>query len=173
MATGLSQTQPELLPHGLQLLEFATVLELIASRAASAAGAAHVRGLRPSAVAASARERLTLTDEMVTLVLREDWIPPRIPDASPGLSRLAIEGSVLDEADLLEQASLLSASRRVRSDLRRDPGGLPGLTRLSEALLTETHLEERLARSFAASGELADGASRELGRVRGELRGSR
>lgn len=173
MATGLIPTMPDLLPRGLQLLEFATVLEAIGSHAVSAAGVAHVRNLRPSADLATARERLALTDEMVTLVMRHDWIPPRIPDALPGLSRLSIEGSVLDEAALLALAELLSASRRVRSDLRRDSGAFPGLTQLSEALLAEPGLEERLLGSFAVSGQLADGASRELRRVRGELRGSR
>jgi DNA mismatch repair protein MutS2 len=110
---------------------------------------------------------------MVTLVMRHDWIPPRIPDALPGLRRLSVEGSVLDEADLLALAELLSASRRVRSDLRRDPGALPGLTQLSEALVAEPGLEERVLGSFGVSGQLADGASGELRRVRGELRGSR
>jgi DNA mismatch repair protein MutS2 len=80
---------------------------------------------------------------------------------------------VLDEASLLAQAGLLSASKRARSDMRRDPGALPGLAQLSEVLLTEPRLEQRLVGSFAASGELADRASRELRRIRGELRGSR
>ncbi len=173
MAAGLIPTMPDLLPHGLQLLEFATVLEAIGSHAVSTAGVAHVRNLRPAADLTTARERLALTDEMVTLVMRHDWIPPRIPDALPGLRRLSVEGSVLDEADLLALAELLSASRRVRSDLRRDPGALPGLTQLSEALVAEPGLEERVLGSFAVSGQLADGASGELRRVRGELRGSR
>jgi len=172
VAAGLRKS-PNTLPRGLQLLEFASVLDVIAAHTMSPAGADHVRGLRPSAIPGVARDRLALTDEMITLVLRHEWSPPRIPNALPGLARLAIEGSVLDEADLLEQAGLLSASRRVRSELRRDPRNLPGLTLLSERLLAESHLEERLLGSFAASGELADGASRELGRVRSELRGSR
>ena len=173
MASGLIPPTQDSLPHGLQLLEFATVLDTIASHASSVGGADHVKRIRPTADPALARQRLVLTDEMVTLVLRHDWSPPGIPDALPGLRRLAIEGSVLDEPGLLAQAGLLSASRRVRADLRRDPGGLPGLTNLSEALVSESELEERLLRSFAASGELADRASRDLGRVRGELRGSR
>ncbi len=173
MAPGLNKTTEDSLPHGLRLLEFATVLDAIASHAVSKAGVVHVTGLRPSADLSVVRDRLALTDEMVTLVLRFDWTPPHIPDAVPGLRRLAVEGSVLDESGLLAQAGLMSASRIARADLRRDPDTLPGLAQLSEALLTEPRLEERLVRSFAASGELADGASRELRRVRGELRGSR
>jgi len=173
VASRLIPPTQDSLTHGLQLLEFATVLDTIASHASSVGGADHVKRIRPTADPALARQRLVLTDEMVTLVLRHDWSPPGIPDALPGLRRLAIEGSVLDEPGLLAQAGLLSASRRVRADLRRDPGGLPGLTILSEALVSESDLEERLLRSFAASGELADRASRDLGRVRGELRGSR
>ncbi len=89
MASGLIPPTQDSLPHGLQLLEFATVLDTIASHASSVGGADHVKRLRPTADPALARQRLVLTDEMVTLVLRHDWSPPGIPDALPGLLRLA------------------------------------------------------------------------------------
>ena len=173
MASGLSEPERRLLPHGLQVLEFAVVLKGIASHATSEVGARHLQGLRPSGDLAVARERLAQTDEMISLVLRHDWFPPRIPDALPVLRRLAVDGSVLEESELLELAGLLSASRRSRSDLRRDPEGLPRLTKLAGTLIDESRVEERLVGSFASSGELADGASRELRQIRGELRGSR
>ncbi|MFQ5529751.1 MAG: Smr/MutS family protein [Gemmatimonadota bacterium] len=173
MATGLTGQAPAALPHGLQVLEFAEVLRAVASHAASAAGVAHLLDLRPSSTPSLARERLAQADEMVSLVLRHDWVPARIPNVLPALRRLAVAGSVLDEDDLLAVAALLAASRSVRADLRRDPRGLPRLAALAESLVADAQLEKRIAGSFAASGGLADGASRELRRLRGELRGSR
>lgn len=164
---------PAGLPHGLRVMEFGTALEAVAAHAATAAGAAHVRGLRPSGDPDVARSRLDTTDEMVSLVLRHDWAVPAIPELGGALERLSVAGSALDEAQLIAVGRLLAASRQARSDLRRDPDGLTRLHRLAEALVAERGLEKRVQESFAASGELADGASADLRRIRRELRGAR
>ena len=173
MAAGLTGESSAALSHGLRVLEYPAVLQAISSHAGTDAGVAHVAGLRPTRDPAVARERLALTNEMVSLVLRHDWSPVRIPDATPALRRLKVAGSVLDEDDLRGVAALLNASKRVRGDLRRDPEGLPRLTDLAASLVVDAPLEKRLTDSFAASGGLADGASKQLRRLRGELRGSR
>ncbi len=173
MATGLTGESSAALSHGLRVLEFPAVLRAVASHALTDVGAAHLTDLCPTGDPAAARERLALTNEMVSLVLRYDWTPPQIPDATPILRRLTVAGSVLDEEGLLAVAALLNASKRVRGDLRRDPDGLPRLTDLAAGLVVDAPLEKRLTDSFAASGGLADGASKELRRLRGDLRGSR
>jgi DNA mismatch repair protein MutS2 len=154
-------------------MEFGAALEAVAAHAATAAGAAHVRGLRPSGDPDMARSRLDTTDEMVSLVLRHDWAVPTIPELGGALERLSVAGSALDEAQLIAVGRLLAASRQVRSDLRRDPDGLARLHRLAEVLVAEGGLEKRVQESFAASGDLADGASAELRRIRRDLRGAR
>ena len=161
------------LPHGLRVMEFAAVLEAVASHASAPAGAEHVRRLRPTADPDVARMRLDTCDEMISLVLRHDWLAPAIPEVETALERLAVSGSSLDEAQLLAVGRLLVSSRQARADLRRDAEGLPRLAELSERLLSERRLEERLQESFGAAGELVDGASQVLRRLRRDLRGSR
>ena len=161
------------LPHGLRVMEFAAALEAVAAHASNPAGAEHVRRLRPSADPDLARKRLDACDEMISLVLRHDWVAPTIPEVDAALERAAVAGSALDEAQLAAIGRLLLSSRQGRADLRRDPEGLPRLYELSERLLSERRLEERLQESFGASGELVDGASPALGRLRRDLRGSR
>lgn len=163
---------PEL-PHGLRVMEFAAVLDAVASHAGTAAGKEHVRALRPSRDVDAARERLEATDEMISLVLRHDWRSSAIPDVAGTIDRLAVAGSVLDEDGLRALGLLLTASRRSRSDLRREPDALSRLHGLAERLVVDRELEERLQESFGAAGELVDSASEELHRLRRDLRGSR
>jgi DNA mismatch repair protein MutS2 len=154
-------------------VEFAAVLEAVASHASAPAGADHVRRLRPTSDPDTARSRLAACDEMISLVLRHDWVVPTIPDVDTALKRLTVPGSSLDEAQLAAVGRLLVSSRQARADLRRDAEGLPRLYGLSERLVTERRIEERIQDSFGAAGELVDGASPALRRLRRDLRGSR
>lgn len=154
-------------------MEFGAALEAVAAHAATRAGAAHVRGLRPARDPDAARARLDTTDEMVSLVMRHDWAVPAIPETGGALERIAVEGSALDEDQLIGIGRLLASSRQTRSDLRRDPEGLPRLHALAGELFAERALEERLRESFGSTGELVDSASPALRRIRRELRGSR
>jgi DNA mismatch repair protein MutS2 len=154
-------------------MEFAAVLDAVASHASSRPGAEHVRRLRPTPDPDVARGRLDTCDEMISLVLRHDWTAPAIPEVDAPLERLVVAGSTLEEAQLVALGRLFVSSRQARADLRRDPEGLPRLYALSERLLSERRLEERLQESFGASGELVDAASPALRRLRRELRGSR
>ncbi|MFW6039644.1 MAG: hypothetical protein ACOC9N_01040, partial [Gemmatimonadota bacterium] len=147
------------LPHGLRVMEFAAALEAVAAHASNPAGAEHVRRLRPSGDPDVARARLDACDEMISLVLRHDWVAPTIPDVGVALERAAVAGSALDEAQLVAVGRFLVSSRQARADLRRDPDGLPRLHQLSERLVSERRLEQRLQASFGAAGELVDGAS--------------
>lgn len=161
------------LPHGLRVMEFGAALDAVAAHASTGAGADHVRALRPVRDPDAARARLDTTDQMVSLVMRHDWVVPALPDLRGALERLGVVGSTLDEAQLVAVGRLLASSRHARSDLRRDREGLPQLHALAEALIVERAVETKLQESFGATGELVDSASPELRRIRRELRGSR
>lgn len=160
--------------HALRLLEFPRALELVADQASSSLGAQRVRALRPLSRRADVEEALALADDAVTFLLRtSDWAPPPIPDVRGALKRLAIDGSVLDEAALRDVAILLSSSRRARQDLVRRSEDFRRLGELGRRLTERAKEEERLERSIDPSGEVADGASAALGRLRREMRGAR
>ncbi|MFQ5889064.1 MAG: endonuclease MutS2 [Gemmatimonadota bacterium] len=160
--------------HALRCLEFTRVLELIARNATSELGARHVLTLRPLAAGEAVREALRTADEMVGFLLRDEgWSPPSIPDLAPALRRLRAEGSILEPGELVGASTLLSSARRARGDLRRHPDRQPRLSELAGGLLEAPAEQERIARSFDATGSVADGASRELKRIRRALRDSR
>jgi DNA mismatch repair protein MutS2 len=160
--------------HALRLLEFPRALELVAGRAGSSLGAERVRALRPLSNRDDVEEALAAADDMVTFLFRtSEWAPPPIPDARGALRRLDVEGSVLDEAGLRDLAILLSSSRRARQDLVRRSDDFHRLAVLGGRLVERKKEEERLERSIDPSGEVADGASPALGRLRRQMRGER
>lgn len=160
--------------HALRLLEFPRALELVAGHAGSSLGAERVRALRPLSHREDVEEALAAADDMVTFLLRtSEWVPPPIPDARGALRRLDVDGSVLDEAALKDVGVLLSSSRRARHDLVRRSDDFRWLAALGERLLERKTEEERLERSIDPSGDVADGASPALGRLRRQMRAER
>jgi DNA mismatch repair protein MutS2 len=160
--------------HALRLLEFPRALDLVARHAVSSLGAERVRALRPLSTSSDVEEALAAADDMATFLLRtSDWVPPPLPDARGALRRLEVEGSVLDEAALGDLAALLSSSRRARRDLVRRSDDHRRLAALGRRLLERAKEEERLLRSIDASGEVADGASPALAKLRKQMRSER
>ncbi len=160
--------------HALEVIEYRRVLELVADRATSELGAERIHRLRPASDPDAVRQGLDAAEEMLAFVREaEAWGPPRIPDLRPVLDRLGVEGSVLDENGLTGIARLLASGRAARRDLPTGDGDAPRLSALSDRLLREPDLQERLERSFDDAGEVADAASKKLRRVRSELRDAR
>src|SRR3954470_6825226 len=88
--------------HALGILEFPRLLDLVAERAASAPGAAHVRALAPS------RDLAWLETEhrrvaAVRSLLGGDpaWSPEPVPDLAGAIQRLRVVGSVWNGLELL------------------------------------------------------------------------
>ncbi|MEN8144284.1 MAG: Smr/MutS family protein [Gemmatimonadota bacterium] len=160
--------------NALELLDWPDVLEVISVEAATEAGREHVRRLRPGWDLDAAELALSRADEMLGLLLTEpEWAVPPIPDVRPCLKRLAVEGTVLAGEELTGLSVLLASARRARSDLGRLAADRPLLQEIRSDLLENRPVEERLTRSFDASGELADSASPRLKKIRGSLRRDR
>ena len=155
--------------HALRVIEFDRVLAAIGERAVSEAGRAAVHGLRPLADAASAVRSLAAVHELRELIESGDgWALDTIAPLDGALRRLAIEDAALEPPQLLACAQVMAVARAVRRlDARLDPDGLPA--EHVSRLWGEAALEKRIARTFDATGAVADGASPELGRIRRAL----
>lgn len=161
--------------HALEALEFPRILDVVAGHATSEAGADAVKGLRPSASRDEVVDRLELTHEMVGWLLREnDWSPPLIPELRKPLQRLGVEGSVWSERDLTLALRLLRSARSVRRSILPRASDLPRLSAIVQGLLKDEDLQARLESTLDEEAEvLRDDASRELGRLRREIRSFR
>jgi DNA mismatch repair protein MutS2 len=162
--------------HALTVLEFERVLELVAGRASSAAGAARVRELRPTTVVAEADVEHARVTAMRSLRDSErGWSPEPIPELQRAFERLRVAGAPLDAEDLLGVAQLLRSGRLTLDSLRasdRPPMAVAQLATLREALLSDAAAEQAIARVVTEDGSVRDDASPALRRLRRELRAS-
>jgi DNA mismatch repair protein MutS2 len=160
--------------HALITLQFPEVLDLVARFASSSLGGAAVRALQPDDDAAWIAEELRRVDQMVGLLLRaEDWFVPAIPDLHGALKRLGVEGSVWDGPALRDAGELLRSARAVRRTLLQHTNDYPLLAALAQRLVRLDDIEEELRTAIDEAGQVRDHASRELARLRADIRGAR
>ena len=156
--------------HALTVLEFREALAVIAARAASPLGRAAVLALTPASHAEDVRRELgRVSETQLFLIDRPGWGMPAVPDARLAIERLCLEGSVLEPLDLFAVGVLLASSRALAREMDAgDPH--PTLAPVHALLHEDQATEETLARTVDEEGQILDTASKELRRVRGELR---
>ena len=161
-----SPLPPDRSDDGLETVEFGAVLGLVAGYAAGPLGAARVRARRPTLDLDWVRLELARVGEVAALIRRGDaLLSEAVPDVSRALSRLRIEGSVLEGSDLVAILRVLGVARRIQADLRRVADTAPLAAALSHPL-TDKSIERRLEQSLDADGSLLDTASPALAAAR-------
>jgi DNA mismatch repair protein MutS2 len=162
--------------HALAVLEFQRTLDVVAGHASSAAGAAHIRELRPAdEVAEIEREHARVTAMRALVSADSPWSPEAVPDVARSLSRLRVAGTALPGPELLAVLVLLRSSRRTAEalrDARRPPVATAVLAPIAANLVSAKQEEGALERILADDGSVRDDASPQLRRLRRELRGA-
>ena len=161
-------------PHGLSILEFPRVLDLVAGHASSEAGTSRIRDMSPR----TDREWIENEHARVAAVRSlisadEPWHPSPIVDVTAALERVRIEGVSLSGPELLGIATLLRSSRLTTAALRdpKRPAIVRGvLDPLVARLYTQRGLEDEIVKTIDDDGQVRDDASPTLRRIRRELR---
>jgi DNA mismatch repair protein MutS2 len=161
-------------PHGLSVLEFPRVIDIVAGHASSELGAARVRTLEPR------NDRLWLESEHArvaavksVIIGDEPWYPSPIVDVGAGLHRLRVEGVSLAATELLGIGVLLRSSRLTAlalRDERRPAVARAVLAALVGRLYSSKTLEDSIGRVLNDDATVRDDASPALRRIRRELR---
>ncbi|HEX4622016.1 MAG TPA: hypothetical protein VH208_10660, partial [Myxococcaceae bacterium] len=160
-------------PSVLDTLEFHTALGRVAEHAQGPLGAARVASRRPSLEAALIREMLAQVAELAGQLITDESIRAEaVPDVTPALELLMVEGSALEPAALLDLLALVTASRAVGTELKRLEHLAPRTAALRVDPLPKT-LEPRLQASIGPDGSVLDGASPDLARARKAVREAR
>ncbi|HET9424984.1 MAG TPA: endonuclease MutS2 [Gemmatimonadaceae bacterium] len=161
-------------PHGLSILEYPRVLDIVAGHASSDAGGQRVRSYAPRTDREWLENEHARVAAVRTLVSAEEpWHPYPIADVSAALSRLRVEGVALGGPELNGIGTLLRSSRLTTVALRDQKR--PAITRavlepLIARLYTQRGLEDEIVRALDDDGEVRDDASPSLRRIRRELR---
>jgi len=160
-------------PSVLATLEFPAALERVALHAAGPLGRDRVRARTPATDAATIRAALAQVSELASLLLTDDTLRAEpVPDLTPLLDLLRVEGSALDGPAFTLLHSALAAARVVAGDLGRLAGRAPRTAALRVDPPPKA-LETRLGAAIGPDGEVQDGASRDLARARASVREAR
>src|SRR5437899_12351439 len=160
-------------PSVLETLEFPAALQRVAAHAAGPLGAARVTRRSPAIDPDAIRAALAQVAELAALLLTDDAIRAEpVPDITAALELLGVPGSALEGAALARLGSALAAARIVAGHLGRLAAEAPRTAALRVAPPPK-ELEQRLAVSLDADGQVQDGASRTLARARRAVREAR
>ena len=160
-------------PSVLDTLEFHAALARVAEHARGPLGAARIRSRRPSFDPDAITRSLAQVAELQALLITDEGITAEpVPDATPALDLLAVPGSALEPALLLDVLALAGAARLVGSELKRLEHLAPRTGALRVDPLPKA-LEPRLAQSLGPDGAVLDGASPDLAKARKAVREAR
>lgn len=154
----------------LAALEFDRVLSLLSGETVTPPGSALALALRPSFDPAEVERENRLAAAMAGFWESRGALPfGLVPDPSPMLLRLEIEGSVLAPLEVLDLVTLMKAGRSLKSALTEARTECPALFDIARDLPDLGNLVRFLDGKIAATGEMEDGASDELRAVRQEI----
>jgi DNA mismatch repair protein MutS2 len=160
-------------PSVLETLEFPAALERVAAHAAGPLGAVRVLGRSPAIDPAAIRAALAQVAELAALLLTDDAIRAEpVPNIGAAVDLLGVPGSALEGPALAQLKGALAAARVVAADLARLADDAPRTAAL-RVDPPPKELEQRLAVSLDAEGQVLDGASRLLARARRAVREAR
>jgi DNA mismatch repair protein MutS2 len=156
----------------LNVLEWPQVVELLAQQATNNMGRdrCHETPIHTKLDEVSAA--LRLTTECKDLLRVAGGMPlGGILDIRPAIKR-ADQGVTLNGEELLAIASTVRAGKVVKDFLSERQEAFPALYELAEPIATLGDLGHAIISTFDASGEVADSASAELGKIRNRIRES-
>ncbi len=160
--------------HALDVLQLPAALAIVAEHASSTLGAEAVRGLEPASELGRVRAELERVDAAMVFLTRTDgWAVPAIPDVRTELKRLAKPGSLWEERTLLEGARLIRSSATTRDVLRKHLDHIEPLRPLTHRLVELPHRAAAIETAIDEAAEVNDTASKELARIRRQLRDQR
>jgi len=157
-------------PHTLKVLEYAKILEQLAGHCAFSGGVEMARSLLPSDDLKTIQTHLAQTAEAFRLLEQKNDVSfGGVRDLRQYLDK-AERGSMLFAPDLVEIKNTLLRARSLRTLLVRLEQSFPLLAEMAHNIEPCDHVSAAIARCINERGEVVDGASDALGRIRQELR---
>lgn len=159
--------------HALEVLQYPQTLDIVAGFASSPLGADRVRSLTPSDALIWIDAELSRVDELMRTIRRgPGWVMPAIPDCAAALRRLAAQGSVLDAPELRDVADLCDAAGAAKTLLRALAERMPTLASATDRLHPLEPVVRQIRHAVDENGVVRDNASKDLARLRREMRGA-
>ncbi|MEZ4673606.1 MAG: Smr/MutS family protein [Caldilineaceae bacterium] len=156
-------------PHTLRVLEYNKILMRLAAHCAFSGGADRAQALLPSDDLETVRTWLAQTAEAFKLLeQKQDINFGGVKDLSMQLNK-AERGALVLAPEFLEVKHTLQRARALRTLLMRLEHAFPLLAEMAQNIQPCEHVIAEISRCINERGEVVDGASDELRRIRGEL----
>ncbi len=156
--------------HALRVLEFDSVLEMLAANAATEMGAALARALAPAETLLEAERRQTETAEARLLLDSFGGMPFGGAKDLLGHIDKAVLAGVLNGRELLDVSDTLGSAERLQKFLRKHADTAPDLARAAGNLHPDAALARAITEAIDDVAEVRDSASDKLARIRRDLR---
>lgn len=157
-------------PHTLKVLEYNKILDRLATHCAFSGGADMALSLLPSDDLPTVRTWLAQTAEAYRLLEQKNDIHfGGVRDLSPLLDK-AERGAMILAPEFLEVKFTLQRARGLRNLLLRLEHAFPLLAAIAQNIEPCDHVVAEISRCVSDRGEVVDGASETLARIRAELR---
>ncbi|MGH7836818.1 MAG: endonuclease MutS2, partial [Candidatus Binataceae bacterium] len=159
------------MPHSAEeILEFPRLKEIVSRFTTCPPGARASHALAPHGDAAALDEEFALVREAVAYLRAGAELGfGGLADPEPWLARLAVPGSVLSAAELLDAVTLMETSASVRQTFKTEAAKWPRLSGRAAALADFRQLILAIHRAILPNGEISDDASPALRRIRAGL----
>ena len=153
-----------------ELLEFDRLKEIVGGFSTCAPGRRATQALAVQQDAAALGSEFALVREAVSYLREGSELGfGSLADPEPWLARLAVRGSVLSPAEILDSASLTETAGGVRATFRGNEAKFPQLAERAAALADLRSLAAAIRRAILPNGDLSDDASAQLKRIRAAL----
>ncbi|MEZ4862355.1 MAG: endonuclease MutS2 [Caldilineaceae bacterium] len=157
-------------PHTLQVLEYHKILNRLAEHCAFSGGADLVYSLLPSDDLETVQTWLAQTDEAYRLLEQKNDVGfGGVKDLSIQLEK-AERGALIFAPEFLEVKYTLQRARTLRNLLVRMEHSFPLLAEMAQNIEPCDNVIAEISRCISERGEVVDGASDALSRIRAELR---
>jgi DNA mismatch repair protein MutS2 len=153
-----------------EILEFDKLKQIVSGFATCAPGRRVVEALEPRQDRDDLTAEFALIQEAVAYLRSGAELGfGALRDPEGWLPRLAMPAAVLSGAELLDAVSLVETVTSVRETFRGEGAKFPLLAGRAGALPDLRHLSAAIRRAVLPNGEISDGASPELKRIRGGI----
>lgn len=160
-----------LLIDALHQLEFFSALSGVSKFARSEQGREAILELLPMEELYLLRKEHSLVGEMVELFITDDPVPfENMSDIRPKLYKTRIQGAALSAPDLLNLKDVFRLCRLIKNYFSARAEKYPVLSENCSNLHENKVLEKHIEDAIDDTGEVRDNASRELSRIRREIR---
>lgn len=153
-----------------ELLEFDRLKEIVSRATTCLPGRRAIEELAPGHDGQALQSEFVLIREAIEYLRAGSELGfGSLADPEPWLARLAVPGSVLSTADLLDSVSLMETASGVRLALKDGRAKYPRLAECAASFSDFRSLSDTIRRAVLPNGEISEEASPQLKRIRANV----